>query len=72
MWPVVQFLPPDLLGKIAVHVLHEARELQGVIYPQQGVEMIRKADHAAAGNSIEPLGPAHDAEDDLVQGRARP
>jgi hypothetical protein len=47
-------LPSDLLGETAVHVLHGARELQGVVYPQQGVEMIRKADHTAAGHSIEP------------------
>jgi hypothetical protein len=72
MRPVVLLLLPDLLGEIAVHVLHEARELQGVVYPQQGMKMIREADQTAAGHSIEPLGSAHDAEDDLVQSRARP
>lgn len=48
------------------------RELQRVVHLEQAMEVIAQEDHAAAPHPVEPLRPAQHAEDDLVDGRARP
>jgi hypothetical protein len=62
----------DLLGEVAVEVLHELCELPGVLDPDEHVVVAREHHEAVEGHPVEALGPAEDAQDDLVELPAGP
>lgn len=61
-----------LVSDLAIDVLHETGELLRVVHPEQGMPVRRHEDHTATAHAIALLSPAESADDDLVQGRARP
>jgi len=62
--------PPDLAGQVGVDVAHEARELEGVVDIQEEVKMGGGKHVVADADRVLPLGPAEDADDDVVERRA--
>jgi hypothetical protein len=61
----------DLAGQIRVDVAHEAAELVSVVDVQEEVEVVAGQDVTTNPSRVLPLGSAENANDDLVEYRAR-
>ena len=62
--------PPDLLGEVAVEVGHEGGELVVVARSQEQVVVVRQGHRELHLHREALLGPAKDAEEDLVEDRS--
>jgi hypothetical protein len=64
--------PADLARDVGVHVAYESSELEGVVDIDQAMVMVRQEDVATTADLVEALGPAEDADEDLVEHPAGP
>jgi hypothetical protein len=74
--PSKNLLPPageasDLPGELGVEVIHEARELPGVVHLQDQMEMIGGEGESADPHRVETLRPGDGSQDDRIEDRSR-
>ena len=61
----------DLLGDVGQRVLHERRELRGVVDAEEGVKVIAHDRYRENTDAEQVLGAAQDPDDQVIRGRVR-